>query len=60
VFVGLLSFFALFGYAVLPLVINQVTNFVDAVPNYVKDLQGNATIRDLDHRFGLIDKLTST
>jgi predicted PurR-regulated permease PerM len=57
VFLGLLGFFALFGYAVLPLVINQVTNFVDAVPNYVKDLQGNGTIRDLDHRFGLIDKL---
>ncbi len=57
VFVGLLGFFALFGYAVLPLVINQVSNFVDAVPNYVKDLQNNGTIRDLDRRFGLIDKL---
>ena len=57
VFVGLLGFFALFGYAVLPPVINQVSNFVDAVPNYVKDLQGNGTIRDLDRRFGVIDKL---
>ena len=57
VFAGLLGFFALFGYAVLPPVINQVANFVDAVPGYVKDLQNNATIRDLDQRFGLIDKL---
>ena len=57
VFVGLLGFFALFGYAVLPPVINQVSNFVDAVPHYVKDLQGNGTIRDLDRRFGVIDKL---
>ena len=58
VFVGLLGFFALFGYAVLPPVINQASNFVDAVPNYVKDLQGNGTIRDLDRRFGVIDKLS--
>ncbi|HEY7102673.1 MAG TPA: AI-2E family transporter [Mycobacteriales bacterium] len=57
VFAGLLGFFALFGYAVLPPVITQVSNFVDAVPHYVKDLQGNATIRDLDRRFGVIDKL---
>jgi predicted PurR-regulated permease PerM len=57
VFVGLLGFFTLFGYAVLPPVINQVSNFVDAVPHYVKDLQGNGTIRDLDRRFGVIDKL---
>ena len=58
VFVGLLGFFTLFGYAVLPPVINQASNFVDAVPNYVKDLQGNGTIRDLDRRFGVIDKLS--
>jgi predicted PurR-regulated permease PerM len=57
VFVGVLGFFALFGYAVLPPVINQVSNFVDAVPNYVKGLQNNPTIRDLDSRFGVIDKL---
>ena len=57
VFAGLLGFFTLFGYAVLPPVINQVSNFVDAVPHYVKDLQGNGTIRDLDRRFGVIDKL---
>ena len=57
VFVGVLGFFALFGYAVLPPVINQVSNFVDAVPNYVRGLQNNSTIRDLDSRFGVIDKL---
>jgi predicted PurR-regulated permease PerM len=57
VFAGLLGFFGLFGYAVLPLVINQVSNFVDAVPNYVRDLQNNGTIRDLDRRFGVIEKL---
>ena len=57
VFVGLLGFFALFGYAVLPPVINQVSNFIDTLPTYVRDLQTNPTIRDLDSRFGVIDKL---
>ena len=41
----------------LPPVVNQVANFVEAVPGYVSDLQGNGTIRDLDRRFGLVDRL---
>jgi predicted PurR-regulated permease PerM len=57
VFVALLAFFALFGYAVLPPVITQVANFVEALPGYVRDLGGNPTIRDLDGRFGLLQKL---
>jgi predicted PurR-regulated permease PerM len=57
VFVALLAFFALFGYAVLPPVITQVANFVEALPTYVRDLQGNPTIKDLDGRFGVLQKL---
>ncbi len=57
VFLGVLAFFAPFGYAVLPPVVNQVSNFVDAVPHYVRDLQDNPTIQDLDQRFGVIDRL---
>ena len=41
VFAGVLAFFALFGYAVLPPVITQVTNFVESLPNYVRDLAAN-------------------
>ena len=57
VFVGVLAFFAAFGYAVLPPVVTQVANFVEALPGYVRDLQDNRTIDDLDRRFGLVDRL---
>lgn len=57
VFLGLMAFFALFGYAVLPPVITQIANFVEALPTYVRDLQGNDTIKDLDSRFGIVERL---
>ena len=57
VFVGVLAFFAAFGYAVLPPVVTQVANFVEALPGYVRDLQDNPTVDDLDRRFGLVDRL---
>ena len=57
VFLGVLAFFAAFGYAVLPPVVTQVANFVEALPGYVRDLQANRTVHDLDQRFGLVDRL---
>jgi predicted PurR-regulated permease PerM len=57
VFLGLLAFFTAFGYAVLPPVVTQVANFVEALPNYVRELQDNPTVNDLDERFGLVDRL---
>ena len=57
VFLGVLAFFAAFGYAVLPPVVTQVANFVDALPGYVRDLQDNPTVTDLDRRFGLVKRL---
>lgn len=57
VFLGVLAFFAAFGYAVLPPVVTQVANFVEALPTYVRDLQDNPTVDDLDKRFGLVDRL---
>lgn len=57
VFLGVVAFFVAVGYAVLPPVVTQVANFVEAVPGYVRDLQENRTIKDLDGRFGLVDRL---
>jgi predicted PurR-regulated permease PerM len=57
VFLGAVAFFAAFGYAVLPPVVEQVTNFVEALPGYVRDLQENPTVQDLDSRFGLVDRV---
>ncbi|HEY6744375.1 MAG TPA: AI-2E family transporter, partial [Mycobacteriales bacterium] len=57
VFLGVLAFFGAVGYAVVPPVVTQVANFVEALPDYVKDLQANPTVSDLDQRFNLVDKL---
>jgi predicted PurR-regulated permease PerM len=57
VFLGVLAFFTAFGYAVLPPIVTQVANFVEALPSYVRDLQNNAVVADLDQRFGLVDRL---
>jgi predicted PurR-regulated permease PerM len=56
VFLGVLAFFALFGYAVLPPVISQVSNFAESLPGYIRDLANNSTVKDLDSRFGVIQK----
>jgi predicted PurR-regulated permease PerM len=56
VFLGVLAFFGLFGYAVLPPVVTQIGNFVEALPGYIRDLGNNPTIKDLDGRFGIINR----
>lgn len=57
VFLGVVAFFAIVGYAVLPPVVQQVSTFVRALPQYVQELEQNRTIADLDRRFGLIAKV---
>jgi predicted PurR-regulated permease PerM len=56
VFLGVVAFFVLFGYAVLPPVVTQIANFVEALPGYIRDLGDNPTIKDLDGRFGIINR----
>ncbi|HEX6754809.1 MAG TPA: AI-2E family transporter [Mycobacteriales bacterium] len=60
VFLGVLVFFGAVGYAVVPPVVQQVANFVQAVPGYLSDLQSNPRIRDLDSRFGIVERLNSS
>jgi len=57
VFLGLMAFFVAFGLAVLPPVITQVANFVEALPGYIRDLQANSRVRDWDSRFGIVQRL---
>ena len=59
VFLGVLLFFAVVGYAILPPLVEQGTTFISKLPDYVSDLQKNATIDDLDRRFGVIDKVNA-
>ena len=56
VFAGVILFFVGFGFAVIPPVVNQTTQFAHELPTYVDKLQNNATIADLDNRFGFLDK----
>ena len=57
VFLGVLLFFALFGLAVVPPIIEQGQQFVDAVPGYVTDLQNNPRVAELDARYGILDQV---
>ncbi|HST66666.1 MAG TPA: AI-2E family transporter [Mycobacteriales bacterium] len=57
VFLAVIAFFVAVGFAVVPPVVTQVANFIEALPGYVRDLQANPTINDLDQRFKLVDRL---
>ncbi len=56
VLLGVLLAFTGIGLAVIPPVVEQGTEFVDAVPRLLSDLQGNDRVADLDQRFGLLDR----
>jgi predicted PurR-regulated permease PerM len=57
VFLGFVAFLTVVGYAVVPPVVAQVTHFVQAIPQYVTDLEHNRSIRNLDDRYHFIDKI---
>lgn len=57
VFLGVIAVFAVFGLAVVPPLTTQSTDFVERIPQYVRELQNNPLIRDLDQRFQLLEKL---
>lgn len=56
VFVCVVGFFVGFGFAIAPPLAQQTTEFVNAVPTYVGQLQNNATIDQLDQRYQLLEK----
>jgi predicted PurR-regulated permease PerM len=57
VFLGALFFFSAAGYAILPPLVKQATEFVQSLPDYVRDLEQNARVAELDRRFGIIDRI---
>ncbi len=60
VLLAVLLFFVGFGMAVVPPILEQGQQFVDAVPGYVRDLQANPRIAQLDARYGVLDQVQST
>jgi predicted PurR-regulated permease PerM len=59
VFLALAGLATAFGFAVVPPLVDQVTNFVHHVPGYLTDLQNNRRIASLDRRFHLLAKAHS-
>jgi predicted PurR-regulated permease PerM len=45
------------GLLVVPPIVNQVHDFADNVPKYVRDLRKNKTVRKYDQRYHIGDKL---
>jgi len=60
VLLGVLLFFFGFGMAVVPPIIEQGTEFVQAVPGYLADLQANPRIADIDRRYGVLDQVQAS
>jgi predicted PurR-regulated permease PerM len=56
VLVSVLLFFVGFGFAVVPPIIDQVGQLVDKAPDYIRELQGNSRVADLDSRYHFLDK----
>ena len=56
VLVGVLLFFVGFGFAVVPPIVDQVGQLADEAPRYVRELQENDRIAELDERFNFLDR----
>ncbi|GII91288.1 AI-2E family transporter [Sinosporangium siamense] len=57
VFGGVIGFFVLFGFAVVPPVVQEVSDFANSVPRLLEELSANPTIKQLDAEFKLLDQL---
>jgi predicted PurR-regulated permease PerM len=56
VFAGVILFFVGFGFAVVPPVVNQSSQFVHELPTYLDKLQHNSPITGLNNRFHFLEK----
>lgn len=59
VLLAVTAFFVGFALAVVPPIISQGQQFVQAVPGYLSDLQSNPRIARLDARYGLLGQVQS-
>ncbi|SDG54724.1 Predicted PurR-regulated permease PerM [Sinosporangium album] len=57
VFSGVIGFFVLFGFAIVPPVSQEVSDFAASVPSYLEDLRTNPTVQQLDADYQLLAKL---
>jgi predicted PurR-regulated permease PerM len=59
VFLVVIAFFVVFGYALVPPLVTQTTEFVTHVPDYVNQLQHNPRIAELDQRYQILQRLSA-
>jgi predicted PurR-regulated permease PerM len=57
VFFGLVAVAAGFGFAVVPPLVDQITNFSHHLPGYITDLENNNKIHRLDARLHLLNRI---
>ncbi len=57
VFTAVISFFVIFGLAVVPPVVAQAAQFVEKLPDYITALQDNRRISELNDRYAVLDRL---
>jgi len=57
--VFLCMFLAIFliGLVVVPPIVDEVKGFADNVPNYIKDIRANKTLREYDDKYDITSKL---
>lgn len=56
VFFGVVLFFGLVGWALVPPIVNEISHFAENVPNYITQLQQNKRINEWDRKYQLLDK----
>lgn len=56
VFLLVIALFVIFGYALVPPLVNQTTEFVTHLPEYISQLQNNPRIAELDHRYHILQR----
>lgn len=59
VFILVIGFFVLFAWSVVPPVARQVSALITAAPDYLDNLKDNPTLRPLNNRFGIVDRLST-
>ncbi|MDH2425671.1 AI-2E family transporter [Sphaerisporangium sp. TRM90804] len=57
VFLSVIVFFVGFGLAIVPLLTEQTTGFIQQLPDYVQQLQNHPMIRSVDERYQVLEKL---
>ncbi len=55
---GLLGFVALFIVSLVPVLRDQINELIDNAPGWLDSLRRNQTVKDLDEKYGVIDKVT--